>query len=242
MTDKAPRRLPIGLTLSVLVALGILIALGGWQLRRLAWKQDLLARVAALQSAPARDLGSLLERLKAGEDLEYARARVACPGLAAAPYLEVYGVRGGQAGVRLVSACALNGAAYGSILVDRGFVADTISSRPPVDPAAVAPVEVVGVFRAPEKPSFVTPPNDLAANHWYSRDIAAMAAQLKAPRPAPLFLMAETPTNPEWKALVPAPLPAEITNRHLEYALTWFGLAAALVGVYAAVLWRRWKA
>ncbi|MDP3748400.1 MAG: SURF1 family cytochrome oxidase biogenesis protein [Phenylobacterium sp.] len=242
MTDKAHRRLPIGLTLSVLVALGILIALGGWQFQRLAWKQDLLARVAALQSAPAGDLSPLLEQLKAGEDLEYARARVVCPGLAAAPYLEVYGVRGGQAGVRLVSACALEGGTYGSILVDRGFVADTISSRPPVDPTAAAPVEVVGVFRAPEKPSFVTPPNDLAANHWYSRDIAAMAAQLKAPAPAPLFLMAETPTNPEWKALVPAPLPAEITNRHLEYALTWFGLAAALVGVYAAVLWRRWKA
>ncbi|UTP39061.1 SURF1 family protein [Phenylobacterium sp. LH3H17] len=242
MTDQAPRRLPIGLTLSVLVALGILMALGGWQLQRLAWKQDLLARVAALQSAPARDLAPLLERVKAGEDLEYARARVVCPGIAAAPYLEVYGVRGGQAGVRLVSACALEGAAYGSILVDRGFVADTISARPPVDTAAAASVEVVGVFRAPEKPSFVTPANDVAANHWYSRDIAAMAAQLKAPGPAPLFLMAETPTNPEWKALVPAPLPAEISNRHLEYALTWFGLAAALVGVYAAVLWRRWKA
>lgn len=242
MTDKAPRRLPIGLTLSVLVALGVLIALGAWQLQRLAWKQDLLVRVAALQSAPARDLAPLLEKVKSGEDLEYARARVVCAGLASAPYLEVYGVRAGQAGVRLVSACPLEGAAYGSILVDRGFVADTISSRPPVDPRAAAPVEVVGVFRAPEKPSFVTPPNDVAANHWYSRDIAAMAAQLKAPAPAPLFLMAETPTNPEWKALVPAPLPAEITNRHLEYALTWFGLAAALVGVYAAVLWRRWKA
>ncbi len=242
MTDKASRRLPIGLTLAMLVALGILMVLGAWQLQRLAWKQDLLVRVEALQSAPARDLAPLLARVKGGEDLEYARARVICPGLAAAPYLEVYGVRGGQAGVRLVSACPLPGAPYGSILVDRGFVADTISARPPVDPMAATPVEVVGVFRAPEKPSFVTPPNDPAANHWYSRDIAAMAAQLKAPAPAPLFLMAETATNPEWKALVPAPLPAEITNRHLEYALTWFGLAAALVGVYAAVLWRRWKA
>ena len=58
-------------------------------------------------------------------------------------------------------------------------------------------------------------------------------------RPAPVFLMAETSTNPGWQALVPAPLPAEITNRHLEYALTWFGLAAALAGVYAALLFKR---
>lgn len=242
MTDKAAHRLPVGLTLSVAVAFAILVGLGGWQLQRLAWKQDLLARVAALQSAPADDLTPLLVRIKAGEDLEYGRARVACPGLAAAPYLEVYGVRDGQAGVRLVSACVLAAAPYGAILVDRGFVNDDISARPPVDPTARAPVEVVGVFRAPEKPSFVTPPNEPAANHWYSRDIPAMAAQLKATSPAPLFLMAETPTNPEWKALVPAPLPAEISNRHLEYALTWFGLAAALLGVYAAVLWKRWKA
>ena len=38
-----------------------------------------------------------------------------------------------------------------------------------------------------------------------------------------------------------APVPADIPNRHLEYAITWFGLAAALVAVYAAMLWRRWK-
>ena len=38
---------------------------------------------------------------------------------------------------------------------------------------------------------------------------------------------------------VPAPIPANIPNRHFEYALTWFGLAAALIGVYAAMLLRR---
>ena len=63
--------------------------------------------------------------------------------------------------------------------------------------------------------------------------IAALAAGL--------ILMAETSTNPDWKALDPQPLPAEIPNRHLEYALTWFGLAAALACVYAATLWKRWK-
>ena len=51
--------------------------------------------------------------------------------------------------------------------------------------------------------------------------------------------MAETATNPDWKGLIPAPIPADIANRHLEYALTWYGLAAALLGVYAAMLFRR---
>jgi surfeit locus 1 family protein len=55
-----------------------------------------------------------------------------------------------------------------------------------------------------------------------------------------VFLLAETPTNPDFPALEPTPLPGEIANRHLEYALTWFGLAGALIAVYAAVIRRRW--
>ena len=126
------------------------------------------------------------------------------------------------------------------MLVDRGFVADTISARPPGNAADATPVELVGILRKPDRATFVTPANQ--PDRWYSRDAVAMAKALGAPGPvAPVFLMAETATNPEWKALVPAPLPVEIPNRHLEYALTWFGLAGALAAVYAAVLLRRRK-
>lgn len=236
------RRFPVGLTVATAVALVILLFLGSWQVQRLAWKRDLLARIEALRTAPAQDIGPVLARLKRGEDVEFTRVRLPdCPGLATAPYLQLHGVREGQAGSRLISACPLQGAAYGSVLVDRGFVADTISARPPVDPAATAPVEVVGVMRKPDPASFVSPENDVAGNRWFVRDAPAMADALKVSDPAPLFLMAETSSNPEWKALNPAPLPADIPNRHLEYAITWFGLAAALVGVYAAMLLRRRK-
>ena len=236
------RRLPVGLTVTTGLALLILVTLGAWQLQRLAWKTALLAQVAALQSAPAQPLGPVLDRRAAGADVGFTRVQTTCPGLATAPFLELYGLRDGKAGARLVSACAVASGRYRTILVDRGFVGDTVSARPPVDASQAAPVALVGVLRNPEAGSFVTPPNDVAANRWFSRDVAAMAAALKAPAPAPVFLMAETSTNPDWKALVPAPLPAEIPNRHLEYALTWFGLAGALAAVYAAVLWRRWKA
>jgi surfeit locus 1 family protein len=181
----------------------------------------------------------VLDRLAAGEDVAFTRVSVTCPGLSAAAYLELYAIRDGQAGSRLISACPVEGRTYRTVLVDRGFVADVISARPPVDPAVTAPVQVTGILRAPDKASMVTPPNRPEANRWFSRDVAGMAAALKAPAPAPVFLMAETSSNPEWQALVPAPLPGEITNRHLEYAVTWFGLAAALAGVYAAVLFKR---
>lgn len=240
MTEPA-RRFPVGLTIAVAISLSILIGLGVWQLQRLAWKEHLLERVAALQAAPAQSAAAALERMAAGADLDFARVSIECPGLASAPYVQLYSVRDGTPGQRLISTCEIAEGPYRSILVDRGFVADSVSARPKADATDRTPITLVGVLRVPEKGNFVSPPNDVAGNSWYVRDVAAMAKALKADKPAPLVLMAETPSNPDWKALDPAPLPAQITNRHLEYALTWFGLAAALVGVYVAMLWRRRK-
>lgn len=233
------RRLPIALTIATTIALAILVALGVWQLQRLTWKEALLARIAALQTAPAQPLGGVLAK---GGDMDFVRVQAVCPGLGAASFIELYGLRDGQAGSRIISACATGVSRYPTILVDRGFVIDTVSARPPVDPADRAPVSVTGVLRLPDKPSAFAAANDVAGGRWYVRDAGAMAASLKAAAPAaPVFLFAETATNPAFAALTPAPIPAEIANRHLEYALTWFGLAAALVGVYAAVLFSRRK-
>ncbi|MGA0608194.1 SURF1 family protein [Phenylobacterium sp. VNQ135] len=241
MTESAAagRRFPVGLTAAAAIALLILLGLGTWQLQRLAWKRDLLQRIDALQHAPARPIGPVLAARSAGRDVDFTRVTVECPGLAAAPYLELYGLRDGQVGSRLISACAVDGGPYRTVLVDRGFVGDTVSARPPVDPDDRAPLTVTGVLRSPDPPSAFSPAN--RPERWFTRDADAMARALNAAAPAPVFLMAETPTNPEWKALVPAPVPADIPNRHLEYALTWYGLAAALAGVYAAMLLKRRK-
>jgi surfeit locus 1 family protein len=238
MTAERGRGFPVGLTVAVAIALAILVGLGTWQLQRLAWKRDLLARIAALEAAPSQPIEPVLERLAGGADGDFTRVTATCPGLGSAPFLELYSVRDGQAGSRLVSACRVQSGRYGSVLVDRGFVADTISARPPVAPDG-APVTITGVLRVPEPGNAFSAPNQ--PGRWYTRDVAAMAAALKAPQPAPLFLMAETSSNPEWQALVPAPIPTDIPNRHLEYALTWYGLAGALLGVYAAMLLRRRK-
>lgn len=242
MTEPAKiRKLPIGLTLATLIALGILIALGFWQMQRLAWKSDLLAQIENRSEAPPRPAGDILAEAADGEDLGFYRVSLTCPGLATAPYVQLYAIKDGQAGQRLISACPVSGGGYQAILVDRGFVPDTVAERPLVDVTASAPVEVIGLLRNPDPANFVTPDNQPDANIWYSRDVEAMAATLGASAPAPVFLLAETPTNPDFPALEPTPLPGEIANRHLEYALTWFGLAGALIAVYAAVIWRRWK-
>ncbi len=238
----AAKRFPLGLTIAMAIAMVILVGLGGWQLQRMTWKENLLARVAALQGAAPRPLEPIIDSVAFGADRDFTRVAVDCPGLGTAPYLELYSVREAGAGVRLISACRIAAGRYDNILVDRGFVSDQTTGRPKIDPADRAPIHLVGVLRKPDRATFVTPKNEVARNHWYSRDVPAMAAVLHASSPAPLFLMAETSTNPDLKALNPQPLPAEIPNRHLEYALTWFGLAGALACVYVATLWKWWKA
>jgi surfeit locus 1 family protein len=226
------KRLPIGLTLATLVSLVILCALGGWQLQRLAWKSLVLAQIEASRSAPLRPLDQVLAEPGSGE---FRRVVLDCPGALLDRQLELYALLDGQAGRRLIAACPT---ASGSILVDQGFVPEGTTDRPAV---ASGTIRIEGILRSPDQPGRFNPAaprNGL----WYGRDIEAMARALGAARPAPVFLFASTSTRPGWPALDPAPVPAQITNRHLEYALTWFGLAGALAAIYAAMLWRRFKA
>jgi len=236
---EAPR-FPVGMTAAATIACAILIGLGVWQLQRLKWKEGILAHVAALQTANPVDIGPVLDHAAKGADVGYTRVSAACPGLSTAPFLELYAIGPqGAAGDRLISACEVQSASYRSILVDRGFIQDTSPERPKVDASDRRPVQLVGVLRKPDKPSFIAPKN--RPPHWFIRDIPAMAAALHAPAPAPVMLYAETKVNPELKALDPSSLPPQIPNRHFEYALTWFGLAAALAWVYAAALLRRMR-
>lgn len=221
----------LGMVLLV-AALAILVGLGTWQLKRLAWKEALLARIEALKAAPAEPLEVVARRLAEGGDADFVRVQLACPDLAARPYLRLQSLREGVLGYRLIAACPLTGSPYGAVLVDRGFIAQEEPAVAP-DPAPLA-APVVGVLRKADAGNAFTPPDQPDRNLWYGRDVPAMAKALDAARPAPLFLMLETPA-PAAGRPTPSAIPTEIPNRHLEYALTWFGLALALVGVYIAM-------
>ena len=234
------RGFPVGLTIAAVVAFAILIALGVWQLQRLKWKEALLGDIARAEASPARPIEPVLNALADGHPQDFVRVQVTCRGLDRAPAVELYALRGGEIGSRLISSCPLLSTYYRSILVDRGFIPDTVANRPLPDRLAAEPVEVTGVLRAPERGNFMTPPN--TPKRWYLHDVTAMGKALNTDPPvAPLVLMAETSSNPELKALEPAPFPVDIPNRHLEYALTWFGLAGALAGVYGAAVFKRMK-
>ncbi|MBI1406309.1 MAG: SURF1 family protein [Caulobacter sp.] len=226
------KRFPFGLTIATLISLVILCVLGSWQLKRLAWKTDLLARIEALKTSPEAPLDQVLA---AGGDVEFRRVRLSCPAAALSRQIELFGVVEGQPVRRLIVACPT---ATGTILVDEGYVAETVQARPS-PPAGT--VVISGILRKPDKPGAFNPAG-AKEGLWYGRDIPAMARALGAENPAPVFLFAASPVRADWPALTPAPVPADIPNRHLEYALTWFGLAGALLAVYAAMLWRRFKA
>ena len=238
---RAPprRRFSLLLTATVGVCLVALICLGVWQLQRLAWKQALLARIAALSAAPAEPLEVVLRRLSDQVDIEYVRVQTACPALEKLPTLRLYSVKDGVSGYRLIAACPLAADRYGSILVDRGFIPREVVETPPTPVLLSQPI--VGVLRKGDAANSFSPKNSPDANQWYVRDVAAMASRLNAPKPAPIFLMLESPA-PTGPGPQPAAVPNDIPNNHLSYALTWFGLALALLGVYIAKLIRDRKA
>lgn len=237
--DRDRGGLPVVPALAVAVALAILIGLGVWQIQRLHWKEGLLARIAALQASPAEPLNVVLRRAADGLDVEYVRVQADCPDVERSPFLRVYAEHDVRPGYRIVTACLLAaGQPYASVLVDRGFIDQTQADalKPGAGQALTGPI--VGVLRKVDDRNFVTPQNQPAQNLWFWHDRPAMAAALGARDPAPVFLMLESPAPPP-PGPTPAPVPTDIPNNHFAYALTWFGLAAGLLGVYLASLWKR---
>lgn len=226
-----------------LAGLIILVWLGVWQLHRLTWKENLIRHIAALKSEAARPLAEVL----AGSDLDFVRVQFECPDMMSRPRLRLYGVQDGQTGYRLMTACPISAGAWSSVLVDLGFEAQSPSEPTPAaclnGPAPTARLTgpAIGLLRLPDKATFVTPPNQPGQNLWYWRDLKAMAAMLGQGTPAPAFVSLETApgVGDGGCPLARAPPPSDLPNNHLAYAITWFGLAAALVGVYVAMLFRR---
>ena len=224
------RRFPIGLTIATLIAFAILCALGVWQVKRLAWKEDLLARIEVLKTAPAQPLAAVMARAKKGEAVAWTRVAVDCAADQPQTLPLVYGVRDGDIVWRATAICRTPAAqarlgGYGAILLDLGVVKALTGEPTPAPVALAAPARAVGVLMAPKQ---------------LGGDRAATVARFAAEKPAPYILMVETAT-PVPPGVIPAPLPAEISNRHLEYALTWFGLAVTLLFIYAAMLWRKMR-
>ncbi len=227
------------LTISTVVALAILISLGVWQLERRDWKHALIERIEARAEAPAKPLEEVLARWQGDRDIEYMRVEMTGE-LRAAQEFHIYQIRDGRAGWRVVSPFETAGRI---VMLDRGFVPEPLkdpNSRAD-QPVPRGEITLTGLARAPGQSNFVTPENEPQRNRWYWRDLDSIVAQLPPDaraRAVPFFVEAEAGALPgEWPRDGVTQL--RLRDRHLSYAMTWFGLALTLVGVYAAYVFSR---
>ncbi len=219
------------LTVCTLVALAILVVLGNWQLQRLEWKKNLISIVESRTNAPPRSLDALLDVAEMGHQVEYAPVRTegAFVEGAVAP---VFGTYDGAPGVFLFQ---LFQTEAGAIYVNRGFVPQSVDEAASPTPAGAT--EIAGLLRTPER---VGPPASWfrragagADGLWFLRDPEAMASVNGAGPVLPYYI--------DQYAVDGVTLPRggttrlDFRNKHLEYALTWFGLAGALFAVWVAV-------
>lgn len=214
-------------------ALGVLIALGTWQLERKAWKDELIATLQSRLAAPPGHLPARerWQRVDAAKD-EFTRVEFPAtfvPGEEAFVYSSGSGLRPDvkEPGYWVFSPARLSGGSL--VVVNRGFVPEgrqDAKTRPDGEPEGV--VDIVGVMRWPEPRGTFTPNDEPAKNLWFARDPAAMAKAKNWGSIAPFYIDQEAPAAPGGLPRV-GPLKANLPNNHLQYAITWYGLALVLV-------------
>ncbi|MBL8561461.1 MAG: SURF1 family protein [Gemmobacter sp.] len=204
-----------------LIGAAILVGLGTWQVQRLAWKEGVIARAEAqMQAAPAP--------LPATPDPEADRYRpVRVEGRFLGPEAHVLTSIPGEGPGFLVIA-AFETAQGRRILIDRGFLPEDQKTTP--RPAQAASLS--GNLIWPDDVTTATPAPDTARNIWFGRDVEAMAEALHTD---PLMMVAREPTG---QGITPRPVTVTFTNNHLGYAITWFSLAFAWLGMTVLYLWR----
>lgn len=213
----------IGLTLIALLLFSGFSALGAWQVHRLAWKRDLIARVdtrihAAPVPAPAG----------ATKDDEYRRVSLSGTFL--------------HDKAALVQASTVRGPGFwvlaplrrddGTItLINRGYV----PNRKAAYDKAPGTVQVIGLLRLAEPTGGFLRDNDPKADRWYSRDVEAIARARQLEGVRPYFIDADAAPSPSGFPVGGLTV-VSFPNNHLQYAITWFALAAMTVGAYMLVM------
>ncbi len=231
--SAAPRRSLILPVILVIAALGALIALGTWQVERKAWKEGLIATLETRLAAVPGNLPPR-ERWKQLDAATDEFTRVSFPaefvrGAEALVYSSGSNLRPDAAGPGywVFSPARLSGGSL--VVVNRGFVPEgrqDAATRTEGEPDGV--VDIVGVMRWPEPRGTFTPNDEPAKNLWFVRDPAAMATAEKWGTIAPFYIDQEAPPAPGGLPRV-GPLKVNLPNNHLQYAVTWYGLAAVLL-------------
>lgn len=226
---SGPRRFrpSLAATLMTVPALAIMLGLGTWQIQRMGWKAELMERVEARTTAPAVPLPLVLEDPAAWE---FRPVTLAGRFLNDKELLLIARPRQGQAGYEVMTPFAR--ADGGVVLVNRGFV--PMDRRDPASRAATrieGDTSLRGVVRLPQPAGMFQPDNTPGAGTWLRANPPAMAAALGLAKVAPVVVEALPGQSPGNLPTGIEPR-VELPNNHLQYALTWYGLAATLALIY----------
>jgi len=214
-------------TLMAVPAVLFMLGLGVWQVQRLHWKEQLIATIDQRIAAPP-------VALPTGDSLDvdawvYRRVKVTGQFLHEREiHLLAYTERG-NLGYHVITPLARQDGGY--VLVDRGWV-----PTDKADPASRAAgqvagtVTIEGVVRRGWAQGWFVPDNNVARNQWFYGDLAAMAASAKVSAP-PILLEAGAAANPGGFP-IGGQTQVTLPNNHLQYAITWFGMALALAVIY----------
>lgn len=226
-----------------LAALAVLVSLGAWQLQRLAWKEDLIARIEARTRAEPVALPPEGAWATTSWDAEeYRPVRVSGVYLHEREVFVQANAVLGSGGARMGSfvLTPLRTDEGGIVFVNRGFIpvelkrdAAAFAAWQREDRAATGgPVAVAGLLRAPQPRGWFVPPDSPAKGEWFVRDPAAFASALGLERVAPFTVDAfRDPEREGWP--VGGLTVVSFPNNHLDYAFTWFGLAVVLAVIFA---------
>jgi surfeit locus 1 family protein len=238
-----------GFGVFTLIMVALFVGLGVWQLQRRVEKHALIAalteRLAAAPGPlpPASQWSALTPARDEFRHLSFAATYQSRPD--AMVYSSGSSVREDISGPGTWAFLPARLPSGQTIVVNAGFVQNTMQDRAQQDRAVVRlitnePVTLTGYIRFPESAGMLTPPENLAKRLWFTRDHLAMARVLgwgERGRPvAPFYIDLEQPA-PASGIPKPGPLQVHLKDDHLQYAITWFGLAGAVVIAFA-VWWR----
>lgn len=227
----------------VLLCLAILLSLGTWQVERLHWKEGLIEKIAERRDAAPVPLVDIEAAERQGADFEFRRVTIA-GSFDHARERHFFATHQGQTGFYVYTPLTLEDGR--TLLVNRGFVPYEMKAPASREQGQVAgEVALTGYARAKlgQKPSSLVPDNDLPKNIFYWKDIAAMttSAGLDAGKVLPFFVDVDASIKNPGGFPVGGVTQFDLPNNHLQYAVTWYGLALALSGVVAAMWIKRRK-
>lgn len=221
------------------IVTAILASLGTWQVHRLAWKTDLIATMTARTRAAPIAAPHLAEARAADpQAIDWTPVRLAGHFLAARD-VAVHAILGephgrfGGPGVWVMTPFARDDGSI--VFVNRGFVPRRETALAPYAAPPAGETTVTGLLRRPEPRGFYAPADDPAHRLWFVRDpaVLAAAAGVDPAEVTPYTVDAAADLTPAGGLPQAGETRLSYPNDHLGYAITWYGLAATCVGVFA---------